>query len=70
MALWFLAGMTNSPKVKLTQVVLNIFGVNRHCKYRALEWLSEAGLISVKTSNGKNPIVTIINPAVTDISLE
>lgn len=59
LSLWFLAGLTNSKTVKLSQSTLCDFGVNRHCKYRALRWLEDARLISVKVGNGQSPIVTL-----------
>lgn len=59
LSLWFLAGLTNSKTVKLSQSTLCDFGVNRHCKYRALRWLEDAKLISVKVDNGQSPIVTL-----------
>lgn len=60
LSLWFLAGLTNSKTVKLSQSTLCDFGVNRHCKYRALKWLEEARLISVKGENGQSPEVTLL----------
>ena len=59
-AIWFLAGCNNSSTVKLNQAILTDFGVTRYCKYRALEWLSGAGLIAVQEINGKNPLVTVL----------
>ena len=60
-ALWYLAGLNNSvPTIKLTQTVLNKFGVTRHCKYRALRCLEQAKLITLNRTHGKNPTVTIL----------
>ena len=59
-ALCFLVGLKKSNRVKLTQKLLNEFEVTRYSKYRALVCLSQAGLISIETTNGKNPIVTTI----------
>ena len=59
-ALWFLGGLNKSPTVKLNQAILAEFGVTRHCKYRALNWLTNAGLITVQEAYGKNPVVTIL----------
>src|SRR5690242_6171352 len=43
------------------------FNVNRYAKTRAVEWLEEAKLISVKPRKGrKNPIVTILNGQIAD----
>ena len=60
-ALWYLAGLNNSvPTIKLTQTILNKFGVSRHCKYRALQCLERAKLITLNRTHGKNPTVTIL----------
>jgi hypothetical protein len=59
LSLWFLAGLTNSKTVKLPQSTLCEFGVNRQCKYRALQWLEDAKLISVKVDVGQAPLVTL-----------
>ncbi len=59
-AIWYLVGLNRSPTVKLNQVVLTDFGVNRNCKYRALDWLSDAGLIFVQKADGKNPLITVL----------
>jgi hypothetical protein len=60
-AIWYLAGLTKSPTVKLTQGVLNQFGIDRFAKYRALAALESAKLIQVSSSNGKNPLVTLLD---------
>ncbi len=59
-AIWFLAGLHKTATVKLNQALLSSLGVSRQCKYRALAWLTEAKLIEVDQSNGKNPVVTIL----------
>lgn len=58
--IWFLVGLNKSSTVKLNQSVLTKFGVTRHSKYRALDWLSDAGLIAVEEAKGKNPLVTVL----------
>ena len=60
LSLWFLAGLTNSRTMKLSQSTLCDFGVNRQCKYRALKWLEDAQLISIKGANGQSPEVTLL----------
>ena len=60
-AIWFLVGLNKSPTVKLNQTILTKFGVTRHCKYRALDWLSDARLIVVKKATGKSPVVTVLS---------
>jgi len=59
--LWFLVGIKKSKTVKLTQLLLTQFGVNRNSKYRALKALAEAGLITFCSTSGKNPLVTILD---------
>ncbi len=60
-ALWYLAGLSKStPTIKLTQIALNKFGVSRYCKYRALRHLELAGLITLDSAHGKNPMITIL----------
>lgn len=60
--IWYLAGLTKSPSVKLTQGILNEFGIDRFAKYRALNALAEAGLIRYIVTRGKNPVVTLLDP--------
>lgn len=59
-AIWYLAGLTKSPSVKLTQSLLNEFGVDRFAKYRALDALAGANLIEIKEAHGKNPLITLL----------
>jgi hypothetical protein len=61
LAIWFLAGVTNSRTVKLPQLILGDFSVNRHCKYRALKWLEEANLIAVKTEAGCATVIMLLD---------
>lgn len=67
MAIWFLAGLNKSATVKLNQKTLTDFGVDRHSKYRALDWLTEAQLIAVDKQTGKSPIVTILSVPVASL---
>ncbi len=60
-ALWFLAGLTQSNSVPLKSSLLRSFGVDRAAKYRAIKWLESKDLISVKRHKGRNPIVTILD---------
>lgn len=59
-AIWYLVGLNNSPTIKLTQTVLNQFGITRYAKYRALNELEATGLIKIDSSHGKNPVVTVL----------
>jgi hypothetical protein len=58
-ALWFLAGMRKTTTVALSNGVLEMLGVDRHAKYRALKHLEQAGLIVCKREIGRSPEVTI-----------
>jgi hypothetical protein len=56
--LWFTDLDKRNP-VTLTSYNLQRFGLSREQKYRALEILEEAQLVSVNRTNGKNPQVTM-----------
>jgi hypothetical protein len=49
-----------SKEVILTTAILNRFGVGRKAKYRALQSLKNAGLISVHQVPRRNPVVKIL----------
>ena len=60
LAIWFLAGLRASRRVKLTQKALSLFGVNRsRTVYDGLQQLQSAGLIAVKRKRGRRPVVSI-----------
>jgi len=61
-ALWFAAGEAKSAMVPLSNISGCRFGLERNSKYRALDWLEGAGLISVERRPGKTPLVTILYP--------
>lgn len=61
-ALWFLGGMHKSRVIPLSNHTSRRFGLDRNSKYRGLDWLEQAGLISVKRTSGCAPIVTINDP--------
>jgi hypothetical protein len=61
LALWFLAGIKDRRTVALSGSVLEDLGVDRYAKYRGLNGLEEAGLVSVSQHPGRNPMVTILN---------
>jgi hypothetical protein len=56
----FLAGVTKSKTVKLSQKHLEGFSIDRQTKRRALLALEAAGLISIENGMGKSPIITIL----------
>jgi hypothetical protein len=60
-ALWFAAGLAKSAKIPLSNISGCRFGLDRNSKYRALEWLEGARLISVVRRPGKTPMVTILD---------
>ena len=59
-ALWYVAGLTRSACVPLSNIAGLRFGLDRNAKYRALAWLEDAGLIIVERKLGRAPIVTIL----------
>ena len=59
-ALWYVAGLTRSPTVPLSNIAGDRFGLDRNAKYRALEWLEGAGLVRVERKLGRAPLVTIL----------
>jgi hypothetical protein len=61
-AVWFMAGLRKSRTVPVSNVTGLQFGLDRNAKYRALEWLENAKLISVERQVGRAPIVTILEP--------
>jgi hypothetical protein len=61
-ALWFAAGQAKSAKIPLSTVAGCRFGLDRNSKYRALDWLEGAGLVSVERRLRKTPMVTILHP--------
>ena len=58
-ALWLEAGLRNSAVVPLSNLTGRYFGLDRNAKYRGLEWLEQAGLISVERKLGRAPMVTL-----------
>lgn len=61
-ALWYAAGLTRSASVPLSNISGLRFGLDRNAKYRALDWLEKAGLVSVERKLGRAPVVTIMLP--------
>ena len=60
-ALWYVAGLTRSASVPLSNIAGLRFGLDRNAKYRALAWLEQASLIKVERKLGRAPIVTILD---------
>jgi hypothetical protein len=59
-ALWFMGGLHKSRVVPLSNMAGLRFGLDRNAKYRALEWLEQASLVSVERKLGRAPVVTIL----------
>src|SRR5262249_2891320 len=59
MALWFLAGVKRSRKVKFSVSSLDDMGVDRFAAARALSVLEGLGLVSVVRKSGRKAIVTL-----------
>jgi hypothetical protein len=60
-AVWYVAGLTRSRRVTLSNIAGHRFGLDRNAKYRALEWLEGAGLVAVERKLGRAPIITILH---------
>lgn len=61
LALWYAAGLTRSASVPMSNISGLRFGLDRNAKYRALDWLEEAGLIIVERKLGRAPVVTLVS---------
>lgn len=59
-ALWRLSGAFKSSTVKLSNAEVEVLGVDRNAKSRALRALQKAGLISLEQHPGCLPRVTIL----------
>ncbi|MGC3991644.1 MAG: hypothetical protein QM796_18535 [Chthoniobacteraceae bacterium] len=59
LAIWFEFGRRNQARFRLSNAILNRFGVSRKPSYHALLALEAAGLITVERTHGKNPFVTL-----------
>jgi hypothetical protein len=61
-ALWYHYRRNGPKPFRLTNAGLKGFGITRQAKYRALDALEAAGLISVRRPGKKSPEITILNP--------
>ena len=59
--LWYLAGLKKTKTFALGNRDLKRFGVDRKAKGRCLKVMESAGLISVVSRAGCNPIVTLLD---------
>jgi hypothetical protein len=60
LAIMFEVGRRRSSQITLTTAILDRFGINRKAKYRGLEQLENAQLITVDRRPRRNPIVTVL----------
>ena len=60
LAVWYLAGLEKSQRVKVTWGVFDRFGVSPDAGRRGLAALEQDGLVLVKRSPGRCPVVTIL----------
>lgn len=60
--IWHLYGMSREdPRpISLGNSLPEKFGITRSAKYRALQWLATAQLITVDQKTGRNPLVKIV----------
>jgi len=61
LVLWYLAGLKKTKTFALGSRDLKRFGVDRKAKGRCLKAMENAGLISVVSRAGCNPIVTLLD---------
>ena len=59
--MWCAASLAKSRRIPISNVAALVFGIDRSAKYRALNWLEEAGLILVERRIGCVPIVTLLD---------
>lgn len=60
LCLWYLAGLTQSKRVRLTSKTTQAMGVSRDAKGEALKRLAQAGLIRVEQCPGCAPEVDLL----------
>ena len=61
LVLWYAAGVSRSPSVRLSNILCLRFGMDRNAKYRALHLLEGARLVAVRRKCGRSPVVTILD---------
>ena len=61
LCVWYLAGLTQSKRVRLTSKTTEAMGVSRDAKGEALKRLALAGLVGVDQRPGCAPEVTILD---------
>ncbi len=60
LVIWCAASMNRNRSVSISNVDALGFGLERNAKYRALDWLEQAGLIAVQRKLGCSPVVTLL----------
>jgi hypothetical protein len=58
-----LANSQKSHRIALSNSAAALIGLDRGAKYRALHWLEDAQMITVRRRQGQPPIVTILDVA-------
>jgi hypothetical protein len=61
LALWYVYGLKKRNTFKLTSKTARRFSLSRKTKHAGLGYLESAGLIQIRQSKGKNPIITLLN---------
>ena len=59
--IWYQAGIQSSHSVRLSMKRLREFGISRWSAYRGLAALRSAGIIEIRNSVGRLPIITILD---------
>ena len=59
LAIWFIAGISNTRTIKLSNGILDELGVSRRTKYRSLKAMENAGLITISQLSGNSPEIKI-----------
>lgn len=68
LALWCLQEKQQKSLVALGNIPSQEFGLDRYAKYRALNWLEEAGLVMVERRPGRSPAVTLLYTPIRNMS--
>ena len=71
LGIWFLSGLNHkAATIKLTRKTLKQLGVERNAGYRGLRVLEESGLVTVIRKPGSSPIVTILESAAVEKTMD
>lgn len=71
LGIWFLSGLNHkAATIKLTRKTLKQLGIERNAGYRGLKVLEESGLVNVIRKPGACPIVTILDSAAVEKTMD